>query len=51
MLGPAMKTQSAGFTLIEMMVTIIVLALLLAVGIPGFRDFMRNSRMVFSTSE
>ena len=46
-----MKTQSAGFTLIEMMVTIVVLALLLAVGIPSFRDFMRNSRMVSAAND
>lgn len=39
-----MKARSAGFTLIELMFTVAVLALLLALGVPNFRDFLRNSR-------
>ena len=45
MLSPAMKAKQPGFTLIEMMLAISVLAVLLAVGVPNFRDFVRNSRM------
>jgi type IV fimbrial biogenesis protein FimT len=39
-----MKKQG-GFTLIEAMFTIVVLAVLLSIGIPNLRDFLRNSRM------
>lgn len=38
-----MKTQS-GFTLLELMITLSVAAILLAVGVPGFQDFIRNNR-------
>ncbi len=40
-----MKAKQTGFTLIELMFTIIVLAVLLGIGVPNFRDFIRNSRM------
>jgi prepilin-type N-terminal cleavage/methylation domain-containing protein len=40
-----MKANNAGFTLIELMFTIIVLAVLLGVGLPNFRDFIRNARL------
>lgn len=40
-----MKAKNTGFTLIEMMFTVIVLAVLLGVGVPNFRDFLRNSRI------
>lgn len=46
-----MKAQSTGFTLVELMVTIIVMALLLSIGIPGFRDFVRNSRMTSAAND
>lgn len=46
-----MNKKTAGFTLIEMMVAIVVLAILLAVGIPSFRDFMRNSRMTSAAND
>jgi type IV fimbrial biogenesis protein FimT len=40
-----MKAKQTGFTLIELMFTIVVLAVLLGIGVPNFRDFVRNSRM------
>jgi prepilin-type N-terminal cleavage/methylation domain-containing protein len=40
-----MKAKNSGFTLVELMFTVAVLAVLLAVGIPNFRDFIRNSRI------
>jgi type IV fimbrial biogenesis protein FimT len=40
-----MKAKQTGFTLIELMVVLILAAILLSVGIPSFRDFVRNSRM------
>ena len=38
-----MKPNSRGFTLIELMITITVAAILLGVGIPTFREFTRNN--------
>lgn len=38
-----MKHQS-GFTLLELMITVSVAAILLAVGIPGLQEFVRNNR-------
>jgi type IV fimbrial biogenesis protein FimT len=40
-----MKAKQTGFTLIELMFTIVVLAALLGFGVPNFRDFIRNSRL------
>lgn len=51
MLLAKMKDQQGGFTLIEMMFTVIVLAVLLGVGLPNFRDFLRNSRMTAAAND
>jgi type IV fimbrial biogenesis protein FimT len=40
-----MKAKSAGFTLIELMFVIVLAAILLSLGLPSFRDFVRSSRM------
>jgi type IV fimbrial biogenesis protein FimT len=40
-----MKYHSSGFTLLEFLVTIAVLAVIVSIGVPNFRDFVRNSRM------
>lgn len=40
--GPSLP---AGFTLVELMVTITVLAILLAVAVPAFSDFMEKARL------
>ena len=45
MLPHKMKYRQGGFTLIELMFTVVVMAVLLAIGVPNFRDFLRNSRM------
>jgi len=46
MLHSKMKEdRQGGFTLIELMFTVVVMAVLLGIGIPNFRDFIRNSRM------
>ena len=34
-----------GFSLIELMVTIVILAIILAIGIPGFQNLFENSRL------
>jgi len=46
-----MKARQTGFTLIELMVTVIVLAVLLGIGVPSFRDFLRNSRITGATND
>jgi type IV fimbrial biogenesis protein FimT len=40
-----------GFTLIELMVTLVVLGVLLAMGVPSFADLIRNSRSQAATNE
>jgi type IV fimbrial biogenesis protein FimT len=43
--------RQAGFTLVELMFSILVLAVLLGIGVPNFRDFLRNSRMASETND
>ena len=50
MLPSKMKHEQGGFTLIELMFTIMVLAVLLAIGIPSFREFTQASRMATATN-
>ena len=45
-----MKRQT-GFTLIELMITLIVAAILLTIGIPSFSDFIKNNRLVSYANE
>jgi len=51
MLRRAMKAKAAGFTLIELMVTIVILAVLLGIGAPSFAEFIRNSRITSKSNE
>ena len=37
-------TTQSGFSLIELTFVVVIAGLLLAIGIPNFRDFIRNSR-------
>jgi type IV fimbrial biogenesis protein FimT len=41
-----MKTQHFGFTLVELMVTIVLMAILLGVAVPSFNTTIRNNRLV-----
>jgi type IV fimbrial biogenesis protein FimT len=45
---PVIRTR--GFTLIELMVTVTVLAILLSIGIPSFSDVIRNNRTAAATN-
>ncbi|MCE4352208.1 prepilin-type N-terminal cleavage/methylation domain-containing protein, partial [Xanthomonas hortorum pv. cynarae] len=37
--------RSAGFTLLELMITIVVLAILLTIALPSFRGVIRSNRV------
>ncbi len=41
-----MKSRSHGFTLMELMVVLALVAAIMAIGVPSFREFTRNNRMV-----
>lgn len=43
-------TKIRGFTLIELMVTLSVAAILLTVGVPGMRDLIANNRLTATTN-
>lgn len=43
--------RAPGFTLIEMMVTIAIMAILLAIGIPSFQQLIINNRIVTNTND
>ncbi len=40
-----------GFTLIELMITLVIAAILLTVGVPSFNEVIKNSRMATSTNK
>ncbi len=44
-------TRSKGFTLIELMVTMIVLAILVAVGLPAFTTMINSNQLVAQTNQ
>ena len=46
-----MKKVSPGFTLVELMVTLIVASILLAVGVPSFVGMLRNNRTATMANE
>jgi type IV fimbrial biogenesis protein FimT len=48
---PAMKRRSRGFTMMELLVTLAVAAVILGIGVPSFRDFMRNGRLTGAANE
>jgi len=41
-----MKSRDCGFTLMELMVTLSIAGIVIAIGTPSFREFSRNNRMV-----
>ncbi|MFZ2541189.1 MAG: GspH/FimT family pseudopilin, partial [Gallionella sp.] len=43
MLGTIPK--SSGFTLIELMITLVILAIAMALGIPSYRDWVQNTQI------
>jgi prepilin-type N-terminal cleavage/methylation domain-containing protein len=46
-----LKRSSRGFTLIEAMITVAVIAILAAVALPSYNDFVLRGRLVDATNE
>jgi type IV fimbrial biogenesis protein FimT len=43
--------RDSGFTLVELLITIVVLTILLAAGAPAFMDFIKNNRVTAQTND
>jgi len=43
--------KHSGFTLIELLISIVVLAVVLALGIPSFQEFIKNNRLAGQTND
>lgn len=43
--------KESGLTLIELLITIVVLSVLLALGLPGLQDFVRNNRVTAQAND
>lgn len=43
--------QSAGFTLIELMLTVMIAGVLLGLGVPAFTDIIRNNRLAAASND
>ena len=43
--------ENRGFTLLELMVTLSIAGIILAIGVPSFRSVMQNQRMTTATNE
>jgi len=46
-----MLVANRGFTLIELIITVTVLSVMLAIAIPNFRDFVRRNRLTTQSNE
>jgi prepilin-type N-terminal cleavage/methylation domain-containing protein len=49
--SPAERSRSSGFTAVELLVTLAVIGLVLAIGVPGFRSMMESQRHQTSVSQ
>ena len=43
--------KEPGFTLVELLITIVVVSILLAAGVPAFQSFIKNSRVTSQTND
>lgn len=48
---PSPVTRCAGFTIVEMMVTVAILAILVSIALPSFRNFIEDQRVKSVASE
>lgn len=46
-----MKSRQPGFTIIELMITLVVLSILLAAAVPSFREFTLNNRVIAAQND
>ena len=44
------RSKNAGFTLIEVMITIVIVAILSTVALPGYRDYVRRGQATDATA-
>ncbi len=51
MLLSKMNAKQAGFTLLELMLTVALLAVVMGFGLPNMQEFVRNSRMSSSAND
>jgi type IV fimbrial biogenesis protein FimT len=47
---PGMTRRARGFTLLELMIAVAVLAIMVGIGIPSFQDMMRRNRLAAQTN-
>ncbi|MCH6550161.1 MAG: prepilin-type N-terminal cleavage/methylation domain-containing protein, partial [Proteobacteria bacterium] len=50
-IGVITSERTRGFTLFELMITLAVAALILSLGVPGFRNFIQNNRATTHTND
>ncbi|MCZ6761931.1 MAG: prepilin-type N-terminal cleavage/methylation domain-containing protein, partial [Gammaproteobacteria bacterium] len=43
--------ENRGFTLLELMITLLIAGIILSIGVPSFRGVMQNQRMTTATNE
>lgn len=48
---PAIRPRAAGFTIVELMFTVFIAAILFAVAVPSFRQMMANNRLATQSND
>ena len=51
MMRPMRYRRTKGFTLVELMITLLVAAVVLGIGVPNFQEFIANNRMAAATND